>query len=185
MQNSVLQKRKRSIARKLPELPKYYYHTNFCDMLTFVQTRYGHVFETEHLNFLQTFQNLPHGAQCLYIRIAGRKGKVFDTHKFKYPEIPDIASALRALEQTGFMAWPKDYHYHECLQRMTKPELIALMADHICASGFKRSWKKDRLVEAALKHMPFEHTSLPSNLIIQGPMIITHPLILKIVMRRR
>ncbi|MEP6341826.1 MAG: exonuclease domain-containing protein [Maricaulaceae bacterium] len=51
---------------------------------------------------------------------------------------------------------------------MTKPNLIALMAGHICSSGFKRSWKKDVLVDAALAYMPFENTVLPANFVTQG-----------------
>lgn len=160
--------RKRSNPRKLPDLPEHYYHTNFCDMLTFVEARYGHVFEPEHLGFLDAFQSLPHGAQCLYVRIAGRKGRVFDTQKFHYPEISDLPAALRALEQSGFIKSPTQDHYQSCLSAMTKPDLITLMATHICASGFKRSWKKDVLVDAALAHIPFEVTALPSNFIIQG-----------------
>ena len=160
--------RQRSNQRKLPELPEYYYHANFCDMLTFVEARYGHVFEPEHSDFLDAFQSLPHGAQCLYVRIAGRKGNVFDTLKLQYPEITDLPEALRALEQSGFISLPEVNNYHECLSAMTKPDLIALMAGHMCTSGFKRSWKKDILVEAALAHMPFEGTTLPSNFVTQG-----------------
>jgi len=77
-------------------------------MLTFVEARYAHVFEAEHLEFLNSFQKLSHKAQCLYVRIAGRKGNVFDTHKFPYPEITDISAGLRELEPTGFIAAEKD-----------------------------------------------------------------------------
>jgi len=159
---------RRSRPRSLPELPDYYYLTNFSDMLTFVQARYEHVFEPEHLEFLTAFQKLSHGAQCLYVRLAGRKGSVFDTDKFRYPEIANLPMAINELDLNGFINAPTQKHYSECLKAMTKPDLIALMADHICASGFKRSWKKDMLVETALAHMPFEETSLPQNFVIQG-----------------
>ena len=160
--------RRRSKQRTLPELPDYYYHTNFCDMLTFVEARYCHVFEFEHSSFLEAFKRLSHEAQCLYVRIAGRKGSVFDTHKLQYQEIDDLPVALSALEQSSFISPPTKSHYKDCLSAMTKPDLIALMADHISASVFKRSWKKDVLVDAALGHMPFKDTHLPSNFVIQG-----------------
>ena len=89
--------------QKLPDLPLYYYHTNFCFMLSFVKARYQHVFEPEHSGFLADFEKLPHNAQCLYVRLAGRKGNVFDTHKLTYPEISDMPAALRALEDNKFI----------------------------------------------------------------------------------
>ena len=159
---------KSSHARKLPNLPLYYYHTNFCDMLTFVEARYAHVFETQHSEFLDAFQTLTHAAQCVYVRIAGRKGNVFNTDKLSYPEIKNMSTALRELEKMGFIASITKDHYSECLNAMTKADLITLIGDHICASAFKRSWKKDALVDTALAHIPFGNASLPSNLIIQG-----------------
>lgn len=159
---------RRSHLRKLPDLPEYYYHTNFCNMLSFVEARYAHVFEDKHSSFLNAFQDLTHDAQCLYVRIAGRKGNVFDTYKLQYSEIKDTAKALRTLEQAKFIEAPTRAHYRECLNAMTKPELLTLIADHICASAFKRSWKKETLVDTALSHMRFEDTRLPPNLIIQG-----------------
>lgn len=165
MSHSVSNQRR---TRQLPELPEFYYHTNFCEMLSFVKARYEHVFEAEHVSFLDAFEALPHNAQCLFVRIAGRKGRVFDTHKLRYSEIIDIAAGLRMLEQTGFIEAPAKSDYRECLTALTKPDLIALMAEHMCASGFKRSWKKEALVDTALAYMPFDETSLPANFIIQG-----------------
>ena len=86
------QMRRSSKPRKLPDLPPFYYHTNFCDMLTFVDARYAHVFEAKHTEFLDGFQALSHQAQCLFVRIAGRKGQVFDTRKLSYPEISDVSA---------------------------------------------------------------------------------------------
>ena len=153
---------------KLPDLPLYYYHTNFCFMLSFVKARYQHVFEPEHSDFLVDFEKLPHNAQCLYVRLAGRKGNVFDTHKLTYPEISDMPAALRALEDSHFITSVTEDYYADCLLALTKPDLIALMADHICPTLFKRSWKKDVLIGTALSQLPFEEVSLPDNFIMQG-----------------
>jgi len=160
--------RRGSSPRTLPDLPPFYYHTNFCSMLSFVEARYQHVFEPEHSGFLADFESLPHNAQCLYVRLAGRKGSVFDTHKLNYPEISDMPGALRALEETRFITSVTENYYTDCLTALTKPDLIALMADHMCPSLFKRSWKKDILIETAEFYLPFEEVSLPDNFIMQG-----------------
>ena len=119
------QMRRSSNSRKLPDLPPYYYHTNFCDMLSFVEARYAHVFEGEHLEFLDGFQALSHKAQCLFVRVAGRKGRVFDTHKLSYPEISDLPAALRELERSGFIGCVTQDDYSECLNVMTKPDPVS------------------------------------------------------------
>lgn len=160
--------RKRKKPRILPDLPEFYYHTNFCEMLTFVADRYTHVFECEHFNFVADFEALPWGAQCLYVRLAGRKGCVFDTGKLPYAEISDVPAALRALELSGFIAPIDETRYADCLSVMTKPDLISFMADHMCTSGFKRSWKKSLLVDAALAHIPFKAAQVPVNFIAQA-----------------
>ena len=162
------QMRRSSKPRKLPDLPPFYYHTNFCDMLTFVDARYAHVVEVRHIEFRDGFQALTHQAQCLFVRIAGRKGQVFDTRKLSYPEISDFSATLRELEESGFISSVRKDEYSECLTVMTKPDLIDFLAEHICASAYKRSWKKDVLVETAFAHISFEAASMPAHFITQG-----------------
>ena len=113
--------------RVLPVLPRYYYHRNFCDLLDFVERRYTHVFEDEHSAFIEEFQSLPRDAQCLYARLAGRKGKVFDTAKLPYSEIRDIPAQLETLQVAGFVSDVKASHYTEFLTALTKPDLTDLM----------------------------------------------------------
>lgn len=154
--------------RILPDLPQYYYHTNFCDMLDFVACRYDHVFDTAHVEFLAAFKALSPSAQCLYVRLAGRKGRVFHTGKLPYPEIADIPRALRELEKTRFIGAVTQDHYSDLLTVMTKVDLTRLLLDHVNTHLFKRSWKKADLIDVAQKHMPFHTTALPPHFIVQG-----------------
>lgn len=137
-------------------------------MLSFVEARYHHVFEAKHLDFLNAFESLSHNEQCLYVRFAGRKGRVFDTNKLNYQEIKDLLAALESLLKAGFIKPITKTHYPEFLSTLTKPDLIALMANHMCSRAFKRSWKKEVLVETAQLHLPFKKVTLPENFIVQG-----------------
>jgi len=163
-----VQTRRRSKPRALPNLPTYYYHTNFCDMLSFVQSRYQHVFEEKHEQFLTNFADLPYPAQCLYVRIASRKGEVFDSTKLSYSEIENLEQQFGRLQASGFTTGVTKERYTEFLKTLTKPDLVTLMAEHLCPSSFKRSWKKDRLIETALETLPFEDASLPDHFLVQG-----------------
>jgi len=154
--------------RRLPDLPTYYYHTNFCDLLDFVETRYVHVFETSHFNFIETFKSLSHSAQCLFVRLASRKGLVFDTRKLRYSEIDELPSALRELEKAGFILSPQNDHTQACLNKMTKIDLIDFASQNITASSFKKSWSKERLVEFTKNYLSPDICNFPPYFIIQG-----------------
>lgn len=154
--------------RALPDLPVYYYHTNFCDLLQFVEDRYQHVFEDGHKAFLWNFRELPLNAQYLYVRIAGRKGAVFDSRKLRYDEITNIDAALAELISNGFILPPSSSDLEFCLSCLTKPDLVKWMRRETSDLLFKASWKKQALIEAVLAS-PFKDTvTFPSQLIVQG-----------------
>jgi len=155
-------------ARQLPTLPVYYYHENFTGLLDFVESRYDHVLEQSHLDFLNAFAALSHPAQCLYVRIAGRKGHVFDQTKLPYDEIADIAAQIERLRNAGMISAIEKHQLPEFLRALTKPDLTALMADNLCASAFKKSWKKDILIEAALAHLQFDTLVIPDRFFAQA-----------------
>jgi len=96
---------------------------NMFYICSYIITRYAHVFEVRHIEFLDGFQALTHQAQCLFVRIAGRKGQVFDTRKLSYPEISDFSATLRELEESGFISSVRKDEYSECLTVMTQRSL--------------------------------------------------------------
>ena len=160
--------RETQTAFKPPTLPQFYYHENFTAMLDFVLARYDAVLNTDHYLFLDRFAALPFAAQCLYVRIAGRKGRVFDLTKLPYAEIPDIRLQAERLQAAGLVTPVTHTDFAPFLSALTKPDLIALMADHLCATAFKRSWKKPVLVETALAHLVFDKLHIQDRYVVQG-----------------
>jgi hypothetical protein len=45
-------------AMKQPDLPVYYYHDHFVEMLAFVRATYGSILTDEHDSFVSRFQRL-------------------------------------------------------------------------------------------------------------------------------
>lgn len=140
----------RRTGRKLPNLPEYYYHAHFIDMLAKVAGRYQACLDDAATQFIHGFYALPLPAQCAYIRIASRKGRVFQSSKLSYPEISNLPSQFVRLGEAGFVNSIREADITDYLTALTKPDLIALMRHHLCASAFKASWKKPLLVEVAL-----------------------------------
>jgi DNA polymerase III subunit epsilon len=86
---------------KRPDLPIYYYHDHFIEMLSFVRATYGSILTDEHDTFVVRFQNLTKDAQCLLVRMVNRRGAIFNRSLFKYAEISDLDRAADDLLACG------------------------------------------------------------------------------------
>src|SRR6476619_5995559 len=86
---------------KRPDLPVYYYHDHFLEMLSFVRTTYGPILTDEHDAFVCRFQTLSKDAQCLLIRMVNRRGAIFNRTFFRYAEISDVERAADDLLACG------------------------------------------------------------------------------------
>lgn len=152
----------------IKELPQFYYHKSFCEMLTHVGTRYTNLMSAEHTCFIRDFETLPFPAQCAYARLAGRKGNIFNIHHLHYSEIPEIQMQFEVLRQAGFVEKVMSNNFRNYLSALTKPQLTNLMLDRVCETQFKRSWKKDRLINIALQQIDFDDVNIPDGYITQA-----------------
>ena len=129
------------------ELPTFYYHSHFVEMMQFVEAGYGHVLLDEHLAFIRDFERLPRDAQCLYVRLVNRKGKVFAVNRLKYPELGDTFPLVAILREQGWVEPPGEAHFDELLDYLTRSELYEVLATMFV--GLKSSMKKAEFVDFA------------------------------------
>jgi len=129
------------------ELPTYYYHEHFLEMLEFVSTHYRHVMLGQHQQFMDDYRALPVAAQRLYVRLVNRKGRVFARKRLRYPEIGALDQALAALEAGGWIGSPAPEHFSELLAFLTRAELLRALNTRY--AGLSRSLKKSQLIEFA------------------------------------
>ena len=137
-------------------------------MLRFVAQRYEAILEDEHKAFISSFFALPLPAQCLYARLAGRKGNVFSLDKLSYDEIPHLKKQAEILRGLNFISGVEEKDYAAYLDSLSKNELIAFMTRHICASAYRVSWKKAVLIDTALAYIPFIAARVESDYIVQS-----------------
>ncbi len=161
-------RQRRKTPRQLPDLPKFYYHTHFTNMLKFVAERYDHTLQEEHHQFLRLFKSLSLPAQYLYVRLAGRKGTVFDIAKLKYAEIGDLTEPADELASAGFIRAPGEQDLEEWLNVMTAPDLKFVLKQYLSPSHMPKNAKKAELVETGLNGLQFGNLSIPSNYVRQG-----------------
>lgn len=131
-------------AARQKELPVFYYHSHFLEMLEFVRTQYAHVLDDSRHSFAQDFMVLGFPAQCLYVRLVNRRGALFHRRRLRYPEISDIDAAFDELACRGFLQAPGVEHVDEMLQLMTRSQLIRAARPH--ASWLKSAMKKAEMV---------------------------------------
>ena len=118
------------------ELPSRYYLDHFRDLTATLRSIHAHLLEPEHLNFLTTFNKLSEDAQCLFIRMANRKGSIFERSSFEFSnweELFHVRFARRAEESDfeTFLSWAK------------KPRLQAILKNHNI--DFKKSASREEL----------------------------------------
>ncbi len=154
--------------RSLPDLPTFYYHTNFCDMLRFVRKRYTGAMDTTHLAFMSDFNEMSHPAQCFYVRMAGRKNRVFDLSKLSYPEIGDLYKVSEELIESGFAHPIHESDFSDYLGILTKPELVQALTEVPQGISFKKSSKKDVLLNVAREQLRFNDFTFSDRFLVQG-----------------
>jgi len=128
-------------------LPTYYYREHFIEMLDFVAQHYAHVLLDAHVAFIEEFHQLPTAAQCLYVRLANRKGRVFAANRLRYPELGDSKPILDSLRECGWISTPRVRHYADVLGFLTKSEIYKVLLPR--CTGLSRSLRKAELLAFA------------------------------------
>lgn len=128
-------------------LPTFYYHEHFLEMLDFVERHYTHVLLDSHATFINEFRELPREAQCLYVRLVNRKGRVFATNRLRYPELGRIEPHLARLREQQWVGTPDADHYADVLRFLTRNEIVDVLLPRF--AGLGRSLKKSELVTFA------------------------------------
>jgi DNA polymerase-3 subunit epsilon len=143
---------------KPPDLPVFYYHDHFTEMLSFVGRTYEPVLTERHRAFVQTFGELSKDAQCLLIRMINRRGRVFRQSAIVYAEITNLQNALEQLTNCNLIRPLKEEDYAAFIICHAKDSLIKGGRN----AGFaelRTSWPKAKLVEFFLTSISFTTAS--------------------------
>ena len=140
---------------KRPDLPVYYYHDHFVEMLSFVRTTYGSTLTDEHEVFVLRFQSLSKDAQCLLVRMINRRGAIFNRSLFRYSEISDLQRAADDLLACGQARLLREQDYAAFVTCLPKDVLVT-GAKAAGRTEIRASWPKAKLVGYFLSHVPFQ-----------------------------
>ena len=159
---------KAGTAWQVRDLPQFYYLTHFNRFLKDVHAANFDCLGKAELEFIAAYDALPRPAQATYVRMANRRGYVFNRDKFSYAEINDQAQQWDVLNKAGFAEVIGAPLFRDWLASLPKPDLALLMADSMCETLFKKSWKKDRLVDLAYIHIDPADAFVPECYVGQG-----------------
>jgi len=129
--------------------PDYYLH-NFRFMLDWVWKGYADLLNEEEHRFIHAFKQLDHDAQCLLVRLSGRKGPLFRQDKLAYPEIASIEISAQQLVDAGLLSACRPIDLNTLANSLTKPELLQLFDKEL--TGLKQARKEMLIQTLALKH---------------------------------
>ena len=150
------------------ELPTFYYHQHFLELLDFVSAHYAHVLAPQQRDLVDQFRRLDRPAQCLYVRLVNRKGRIFAANKLRYPEIGDLTQPLTRLRTGGWVASPGPELFEDVLGFLTKLEIYAGASPSF--PGLSRSLKKAELTDFVHQHCDpaaFMSSIDPGRLLVQ------------------
>jgi len=143
----------------VPDLPSRYYLEHFLEMIGFVTSKYDHALDARHRCFLREFDELSRDARCLYVRMANRRGRIFQRDQLRYAEIADLETAARELAAAGFVRSPEPGDLGDLLWHEPRVALLSRIRQHsveIGASHPLGSLKKEGLVRIGLECLDFE-----------------------------
>lgn len=136
-----------SLRRGRREVPGAYYHRHFLEVLEFVTAHYDHVLDEAERALAREFRALGKEAQCLYVRLANRKGRIFDARKLRYPEIGALAGPIASLRRAGWFGSPGPDLFEDLLHFLTRDTLHRQVS--VFLPGLGRSLRKAELVDLA------------------------------------
>jgi len=127
----------------MPTPHRFYYLHNFLFVMHWLGERYDDVLNEAEHRFLSRFQQLPHLAQALLVRMLMRRGPWFLESKLVYEEIPDVRAAAAPLLELGFLDAQHPMGLDALFALHTKAELMHLLS---CAS-IDGSMHKSQMLE--------------------------------------
>lgn len=155
--------------RRQKDLPTFYYHEHFLEMLAFVGSHYDALLAPEHRQLIAAFRNLDVDEQRLYVRLVNRKGRVFDAAKLRYPELGPTAPLVESLARSGWLKKPGAEHYAAVLRFLKRAEIVDVLSQ--LTGGVSRATKKAELVALALEHVSggdFIDRIATERIVVQG-----------------
>jgi hypothetical protein len=123
----------------MPPPLAFYYLEHFSAVLKQLSERDHDLLLPSELDFIREFFDLPHQAQALIARLAGRSRVIVARSSLRYPELADLDRSLAQLEQGG---WLRTDPF------VTMAELFAALPVAVVAAGF--GLKPRRVLNKAL-----------------------------------
>lgn len=126
------------------DLAPDYYLRNFTFLLDWITQHYADLLTESERDFIARFQPLSHQSQCLFVRLASRKGQLFRADKLHYSEINSLSHAAQELMNAGLLEMDFLLSIEDAANQLTKIELINLFREEL---HINRAEQKSVLVQ--------------------------------------
>ena len=133
-------------------LPANYYVDYFKQMVDVVSQRYADLLPPEDISFLHHIEQCSEPALRLLIRLYLRKGPNFLVDKLKYPEVPDVASAVDELATLNLIEINPLVFAHELIDILPIAQSRPLFSDDMSCrkSDLIAAWLDDETLQTCI-----------------------------------
>lgn len=139
-------------------LPDTYYLDYFNFLLEFIQKNYSGIINKREEKFFKKFKNMSFDAQCLFVRLANRKGAFFRESRLFYREIENVSLSIEELRRNGLVSFDNTDEVQNHLFLFTKPEIIAIGKTKGWNSFYKNSYRKEDIIFSIIEQV--EHSDV-------------------------
>jgi hypothetical protein len=127
-------------------LPPLYYLDNFEALWRVVRQRYADLLTPEEAGLMACFDAAPQPVRCLFVRLLTRRGSHFRVSRLDYPELGELAPAVRGLLEAGLADDCRELDAATLGQLFTRAELREAFAYEL--SGLPAAAAKGTLLAA-------------------------------------
>lgn len=143
------------------DLPTFYYHTHFCEFLSFLTGPSQHLISDAQQAFIKQFYALNKLEQASLVRLINRKYPYIKLSSLKFAELPQLDAHLAKLHSLGLSKNVSSNDVFKLLPLLTKTELTSIYNDTKTNSDLPvlKSANKQCFVDACM--------TLPPNKLIK------------------
>jgi len=151
-------------------LPTFYYLDHFNEFIGYIETHCAELLRLADRNFIAQFLVQNRDTQCVLVRALNRKSPFIKLTTLEYAEIRNRQAAITQCLDNKWLLPISEAHLTVCLEQLTKPELIDLLAQNPTLQVTKSAPKATllALAQTEISYADFLCSELASNMVYRA-----------------
>ena len=149
-------------------LPDGYHLDHFRQFIAAIRSVYFEILTPDEQQVVLTYHALSEAEQRLFARLSNRKGSIFFRSALKYPEIDSLEETAERLIAQGFARRVQERDFPQCMQALTKRQLLKLLKE-VGSQSAHHSLSKSELqaLSSQITYVQFTESTLHTEALVR------------------